>query len=343
LALSLWFLKDQRRKSKDPSPEPELEKQTTMNCNFTEKISALIDGELPTDETRDLERHLVGCVECQEARADFLNLRSQLSEVPVAFQPAAQREALARILGKQKGVGSASGWRWVFNPAVAGVAAMLIVAAVIGLLLYPKMKPGPVVKDEVAVDKGSRKASPTPSTTSGERVRKDPTPKNSPQPNDKTRTPNKKRPAVVIEPPQDNIAAVTEPQTNSADTEPTRVRAADTETMTAIHFQKSELLLRSFRNVRTSKADATAELTYEKRLAQQLVYQNMMLRREADASGDAQVASLLESLEPILLDIANLPAKPAHNEVKVIKDRVERKNIVALLQVNSTALARALD
>jgi hypothetical protein len=69
----------------------------------------------------------------------------------------------------------------------------------------------------------------------------------------------------------------------------------------------------------------------------------MMLRREADASGDVQVASLLESLEPILLDIANLPDKPDNDAVRVIRQRVERKNIVALLQVNSTALARALD
>jgi hypothetical protein len=69
----------------------------------------------------------------------------------------------------------------------------------------------------------------------------------------------------------------------------------------------------------------------------------MVLRREADASGDVQIASLLENLEPILLDIANLPAKPDEDAVRLIRDRVERKNIVALLQINSTALARALD
>jgi hypothetical protein len=82
---------------------------------------------------------------------------------------------------------------------------------------------------------------------------------------------------------------------------------------------------------------------YERKRAKQLVYQNMVLRREADASGDVQIASLLENLEPILLDIANLPAKPDEDAVRVIRDRVERKNIVALLQINSTALARALD
>jgi len=68
-----------------------------------------------------------------------------------------------------------------------------------------------------------------------------------------------------------------------------------------------------------------------------------MLRREADAAGDVQIASLLENLEPILLDIANLSDDVTADDIRVINERVERKNIVALLQVNSTVLARAMD
>jgi hypothetical protein len=113
--------------------------------------------------------------------------------------------------------------------------------------------------------------------------------------------------------------------------------------MTAMHFEKSETLLRSFRNMRLNESGTTAEVAYERKRAQQLVVQNMMLRREADTSGDVQISSLLESLEPILIDIANLPDKPDEDAVRVIRERVERKNIVALLQVNSNALARALD
>ena len=113
--------------------------------------------------------------------------------------------------------------------------------------------------------------------------------------------------------------------------------------MTALHFEKAEALLRAFRNVQLDDPDAATEVDYERKRAKQLVYQNMMLRREANASGDVQIASLLENLEPILLDIANLPATPDEGAVRVIRERVERKNIVALLQVNSTALARALD
>jgi hypothetical protein len=305
----------------------------------------LIDGELSLTDARELERHLLNCVECQEARADFLNLRSQITDLPVAFKPATQRDALDRILGSRK-VSSGSpglGWRWAFNPAVAAFASLLIVGVIFALLIYPKLKSKSDPSTQIA-ESARKKSNPTPtsSPSTGDNrkpnVQRNDNPKKSQPPasGDRTRVPIKKRTPLMIEPQQDNIAA------KSVDNNmPTR--SADAETMTAIHFQKSELLLRSFRNVRLNKSGRSAELGYEKKLAQQLVYQNMMLRREADASGDAQVSGLLESLEPILLDIANLPDKARQDDVRVIKDRVQRKNIVALLQVNSTALARALD
>jgi len=124
---------------------------------------------------------------------------------------------------------------------------------------------------------------------------------------------------------------------------PGSVRAADAETLTASHFEQSELLLRAFRNVRSEASGAGADVAYERQKAQRLVYQNIMLRREADAAGDVQVATLLGSLEPILLDIANLPDRPQFAQVSAIKERLNRQNLVAMLQVNSTALARAND
>ena len=311
-----------------------------MNCDCTEKISLLVDGELSTSEARELERHLLTCVECQEARADFLSLRSQINEFPIAFKPVAQREALEKILGKRETAGRTRNWRFRFNPALAAVASLLVVGAIVGMLMYSHFKPAKTSVDFVATDTG-RKTAPQPSRSPDQGSKgsgQDNPPKKSSQPPvgpTKTKVPNKRPAPVIIEPPQDNIAANEEPKGP--------VRAADAETMTAIHFQKSELLLRSFRNVRLNKSGSSPELGYEKKLAQQLVYQNMMLRREADAAGDAQVSSLLDSLEPILLDIANLPNNAKQNDVRVIKDRVERKNIVALLQVNSAALARALD
>jgi anti-sigma factor RsiW len=110
-----------------------------MNCDCTEKISLLIDGELKPAEARELEVHLLDCVECQEARADFLNLRNQITDFPLAFDPSSQREALARIVGKRRSASVGADGVWGFNPAFAAVASLLIVGAVIAFLLYPRL------------------------------------------------------------------------------------------------------------------------------------------------------------------------------------------------------------
>lgn len=302
-----------------------------MNCSFTEKISSLIDGELSTTEAREVERHLIACSECQEARADFLNLRSEIAGFETSLQPAVQNRALKKILATPHRAPAAR-LRWSFGTQAVAFAALVIVAAIVGLLMYKSSNTNPTVQKQVAVN------TPTPVPAASVEPKQEPEP--SPSPNKETAprhtpSPAPKRPLVREPKPGEQFAAI--PST----TEP--LRSADAQTMTAVHFEKSETLLVAFRNVKLNDPGTAAEVAYERQRARQLVYQNMMLRREADASGDVQISSLLESLEPILIDIANLPDKPDQDAVRVIRQRVERKNIVPLLRVNSTALARALD
>lgn len=304
-----------------------------MNCSFTEKISSLIDGELTPVEAREVERHLVTCDQCAEARADFLNLRSQISSYEASATGAIQNRALEEILAGGRSKPAASGarvrWSWNWGYGAAALASIAILALVLIWNFNEKSH------QEIAVD---RSPAPVPSPTA--------TPSPEPEPQPKIETPRQKqpppsRPAPRREPkPGEQFAVI--PEDVRPDT-PERVRSADAQTMTALHFEKAETLLRAFRNVRLDDPDSATEVRYERTRAKQLIYQNMMLRREADIAGDVQIASLLDSLEPILLDIANLPDKPDDDTVRVIRERVERKNIVALLQVNSTALARALD
>lgn len=313
-----------------------------MNCNFTEKVSSLIDGELTQAETREVERHLLNCGECQQMRADFLNLRSQIVNFETSLQPSVQNRALKKILSAQRHA-PALGLQWGFGKAVA-FASLLITGVILGLLLYQSSN-SRVPQSEL----NAAVQTPSPVPTASVEQPKQAAPEQSPQPspgqeqpastkgdkesdNTPRKAPTQKR--IVREPkPHEQFASIPEPP----------VRSADAETMTALHFEKSETLLRAFRNFRLNEPGSAVEISYERTRAQQLVYQNMMLRREADARGDVQVASLLESLEPILLDISNLPDKPDKDAVRVIRERVERKNIVPLLRVNSTALARALD
>jgi negative regulator of sigma E activity len=298
-----------------------------MSCNFTEKISSLIDGELSPAEARQVESHLVTCAQCAEARADFLSLRSQIANFEATLAPAVQNRALAKILSKsdRQPTAPALGVRWGWNWGY-GVAALAFAGIVIAALMFafiPSKQP-----QQVAVKAPVPASSPTPAPTVA--------PPKSDNTEKRTETPQRQQPArkpPVREPkPGEQFAVAPQP-----------VRPADAQTMTALHFERAETLLRAFRNVRLDAPGSATEVSYERDRARQLVYQNMMLRREADATGDVQVSSLLENLEPILLDIANLPDKPDDDAVRVIRERVERKNIVGLLQVNSNALARALD
>ena len=301
-----------------------------MNCSFTEKISSLIDGELSTVEAREVERHLIGCTECQEVRADFLNLRSQISGFETSLEPAVQNRALKKILATPRRA-PARGFTWGFGTQAAAFATLVIVAALIGFLIY-KSSNTPTNDKHLAVQ------TPTPVPSASVQPEASPSPNKGDQQTAPRRSPSPapaKKPLVREPKPGEQFAAI--PST------PEPARSADTQTMTALHFEKSETLLVAFRNVRLNEPGTTAEVAYERKRAQQLVLQNMMLRREADAAGDVQVSSLLESLEPILIDISNLPDKPDKDAIRVIRQRVERKNIVPLLRVNSNALARALD
>jgi len=308
-----------------------------MNCDFTEKVSLLIDGELPAAEARETERHILNCSECQQVRSEFLNLRNQINEIAFSGQTVPLRGELKKIMAA-KDAPAAPRFGWAFGPAAAAFATLAIVGVIAALLFFHQAN-NPSRNAQVAQaspspgSTASGVAAPTPDDSENNGTKGQPAKnKQVDKPKPTTPEPQKPAPRPVRSPkPGEQFATVPDP-----------VRSGDTQTMTAMHFEKSELLLRAFRNVRLNER-GESEVSYEKKRAQELVYQNMMLRREADSAGDVQTSALLENLEPILLDIANLPAKPEASDVQVIKDRVERKNIVALLQVNSMALARALD
>jgi hypothetical protein len=138
-------------------------------------------------------------------------------------------------------------------------------------------------------------------------------------------------PPVIREERQDDVAAV-----DSESAGPDRTWAGNSlfDPETLRHFERAQLLLRSFRNaVPTDRA--SIDLAYEKQFSRRLLYQNILLRRGAEARGNLPAEEVLESLEPVLLDIANLPERPSPDELSGIKQRLERKELIAELQLYS--------
>lgn len=100
----------------------------------------------------------------------------------------------------------------------------------------------------------------------------------------------------------------------------------------ARHIERAQLLLRSFRNARDTD---DFDVAYEKQRSRALLSQNAVLRRGAEAKGNLPVGELLGSVEPFLLDIANLPDNPNSDDVRSIKARMQKKEIIAALQIYS--------
>jgi Putative zinc-finger len=100
---------------------------------------------------------------------------------------------------------------------------------------------------------------------------------------------------------------------------------------TVDHIEKTQNLLRSIRNFPVSDTDEEIDVTYDKALSQRLLNENVVLRREAEMKAKFPTKTLLADLEPLLIDIANLPDHARPEEVRVIKERVEKTEIVAAL------------
>jgi hypothetical protein len=360
-----------------------------MDCNWTEKISQLVDGELSAGEASAVERHAADCVACRLAREDFLLLRRQLVSYRTESNPLAERQALRKILGDAPGArGTSVGWREraasIFalprlSPALAGVAALLVVAVLVGLAVLRGGRSVEVARDsKSAPQKNSNRnetsapAAPTEAvnvargggdaakrvesgskdrtsdggesrvkTAGGVRVETASTGKSR-------RAPLKGAGAarasqLAMGTPKD-VRRLKLPLTPKIAVDPTELvesqlaslstKIETTDSSTARHVEQAQVLLRSFRNARAGGDDpATTEIAYEKRRSKELLYRNILLRREAASRGNVEVESLLSNLEPILIDIANLPDKPAQDEVRSITERMRKKNIVAMLQV----------
>ncbi|MET0650693.1 MAG: zf-HC2 domain-containing protein [Pyrinomonadaceae bacterium] len=100
----------------------------------------------------------------------------------------------------------------------------------------------------------------------------------------------------------------------------------------ARHVERAQMLLRSIKNVRASEV-TDDDIAYEKTLSRQLLAENSTLQLEAEVKGDKETKQVLDQIEPFLLEIANMGDKPSREEVRSLRERVRKNEIVAALEV----------
>ena len=107
------------------------------------------------------------------------------------------------------------------------------------------------------------------------------------------------------------------------------------------HFDQSERILVELTNL---KPEEGLDLTAERQRAEGLLASNRLYRRTAEDRGEENVATLLDELEPVLLQIAHAPSQVSAQEIRSLQKRVEAKGLVLklrLVQANVRAKSAA--
>ena len=295
-----------------------------MKCEVClELLEEYLDGELPGQEGAQVGEHLIACTDCSAGFAEltaeqelFAHYDREVEVPPFLW---------TRIAAHTVDEGNGNGWykrvMAISASPVASAIAVLLLAVVVGLVYVISRQPAP--KPSVTI-----------------------TPKDPTLPRNGTDPIQAGRPKAITTPEQDSRAqaasqprpkprhkpAINRAATGQSDVLSSNLGYPDIDDLdTDRHIEQSQNLLRSIRNVPVSDGDEEIDVTYDKALSRRLLNENVVLRRDAEMKAKFPTKTLLTDLEPLLIDIANLPDHARPEDVRAIKERVKKTEIVAAL------------
>jgi anti-sigma factor RsiW len=100
------------------------------------------------------------------------------------------------------------------------------------------------------------------------------------------------------------------------------------------HLDRSQMVLVELVSAGDSKGDV--DISLEQSRAQQLVAANRLYRQTALSTGDAGMASVLDDLERVLVDIAASPSTVSQEDLDTVRRRIESKELLFKVRVVSS-------
>ena len=287
-----------------------------MKCEVClELLEEYLDGELAAEDREQTDAHLISCSECSESFATlnaeqeiFARYDRELEVPPFLWTRVAAHTVSESTVGNR-------GWFATLfrKPSFASAITVSLLVVFLGFvyLLTKHKAPDPIVATTP-----SHIPSPNPAPESVQSV----VPKGE----------------MLAASPKKYVSRVRQPvvhmPTDQSDVLSSDVGYLDMDDQdTATHIEQSKLLLRSIKNVAIADNDDEIDVTYDKALSRRLLNENVVLRRDAEMKAKFPTKTLLADLEPFLIDIANLPDRARAEDVRVIKERVQKTEIVAAL------------
>lgn len=100
------------------------------------------------------------------------------------------------------------------------------------------------------------------------------------------------------------------------------------------HLDRSQMVLVELVSAGDSTGDV--DISTERARAEQLVAVNRLYRQTALSTGDANMASLLDDLERVLVDIAASPATVSREDLDSVRRRIDSKDLLFKVRVVSS-------
>jgi hypothetical protein len=100
------------------------------------------------------------------------------------------------------------------------------------------------------------------------------------------------------------------------------------------HLGRSEMMLMELSNAEPANASAKhVNISTEQRRAEDLLEENRLYRQTAMQQGDEKLASVLDDLERVLLDVAHSPDEVTPAQFEAIRKRIEAQGILFKVRV----------
>jgi anti-sigma factor RsiW len=305
-------------------------------------LETYLDGEAGERETEAVRSHLMTCAACEQ-KYEALTAETEFYaryDRGIQVSPAVWNGVAARIAAEDRQIereskSSFAGWlSGLFAmPALRfamPAVALIAIAIVIGLAYWqtrPQQSPAKLIAS-------SNTAPVSPAKIEQAPVRANEDKQNAVARGDQNQKVLESAPVVPVRyidrRTKPNRGRATDQSDVLPNSDPANTDLEDRDT--ANHLTQAENLLLSLRSIKYSETDEEVDVSYEKAESRRLLSENVVLRRDAEMAGKFPAKSMLGSLEPFLIDIANLPDKAKPSEVRQITDRVQRTEIVAELR-----------
>jgi hypothetical protein len=100
------------------------------------------------------------------------------------------------------------------------------------------------------------------------------------------------------------------------------------------HLGRSEMMLTELSNTEAKTGEGQlVDISMEQRRAEDLLAENRLYRETALQQGDARIASVLDELERVLLDVAHSPDEVTGPQLQAIRERIDAGGILFKVRV----------